>query len=189
MRKGSTYSVQTNAAGSPLPGEPVLLAVGKLRHTHGIHGEMFVEILTDFPDRLQTGMALYLGTGAEPLQLVSCRRHQKGLLMAFEGYTTPEQLSQFRNQLIYVSAADRPPLAEGEYYHHQLIGLHVNTVEGTSLGNVKEILETGACDVLVVKSETGSEVLIPTAGVFIENIDLAKHEITVHLIPGMVEEG
>jgi 16S rRNA processing protein RimM len=149
---------------------------------------MFVEVLTDFPERLKPGLVLYLGTEADQLRLTSCRRHGKGLLMTFEGYTTPEQVSQFRNQIIYVRSVDRPPLADGEYYHHQLISLHVITAEGVSIGTVTGILVTGASDVLVIQSETGPEVLIPVAGPFIQSIDLARREITVHLIPGMLEE-
>ena len=83
---------------------------------------------------------------------------------------------------------DRPPLPDGEYYHHQLIDLTVISDEGVIIGPVTEILETGASDVLVVRPETGPEVLIPMAGAFIRKIDLDKREITVHLIPGMLAE-
>ena len=47
------------AAGSPAPGEPVFLAVGKLRRPHGVKGEMLMEVLTDFPERLKPGVMLY----------------------------------------------------------------------------------------------------------------------------------
>jgi 16S rRNA processing protein RimM len=188
MSRASAYPVQTNAAGSPLPGEPVYLAVGKLRHAHGVHGEMLVEVLTDFPERFQPGAILYLETEVKQLRLVKCRPHQEGLLMTFEGYSTPEEVSQFRNQTIFVKSDDRPALEDGEYYHHQLINLHVITHDGTPLGMVTEILETGASDVLVIRSDTGVETLIPMVEAFIQAIDLDKGEITVHLIPGMLSE-
>jgi 16S rRNA processing protein RimM len=108
--------------------------------------------------------------------------------MTFEGYSTPEEVSKFRNQTIFVKSEDRPALANGEYYHHQLIGLQVITHEGTPLGMVTEILETGASDVLVIRSDTGVETLIPMVEAFIQAIDLDKGEITVHLIPGMLSE-
>jgi len=53
---------------------------------------------------------------------------------------------------------------------------------------VTEILETGASDVLVIRSELGPEVLIPIVDSFVQEIDLQKGEITVHLIPGMLAE-
>ncbi len=182
------YSASANAAGSPLPGEPAFLAVGKLRHAHGVHGEILMEVFTDFPDHLQPGAILYPGPEADPLTLIKCRPHREGLLMTFEGYTTPEEIGQFRNQVLYVKADNRPPLAEGEYYHHQLISLEVVTDSGASLGVVNTILETGASDVLIIRPVTGPDVLIPMVNTFIRNIDLAQRVITVHLIPGMLAE-
>jgi 16S rRNA processing protein RimM len=176
------------AAGSPLPGEPAFLAVGKLRHAHGVHGEILMEVFTDFPNRLQPGAILYLGPEVGQLNLIKCRPHREGLLMTFEGYTTPEEIGQFRNQVLYVKADDRPPLPDGEYYHHQLLNLDVITDAGASLGVVTEILETGSSDVLVIRPEMGADVLIPMVDTFIQDIDLTKRTITVHLIPGMLAE-
>ena len=188
MSQGSASSAQLNAAGSLLPGEPAFLAVGKLRHPHGVHGEILMEVFTDFPERFTPGAILYLSSESDPLQLIKCRPHREGLLMTFEGYTTPEEISQFRNQIVYVKADDRPPLADGEYYHHQLINLHVTTDAGISIGTVSEILETSANDVLVIRPEIGPEVLIPIVDKFIQRIDLTNREITVHIIPGMLAE-
>ena len=188
MSPRRAYTTQTNAAGSPDSGEPAFLAVGKLRHAHGVHGEILMEVFTDFPDRLQPGSILYLGQEERQLRLIKCRGHREGLLMTFEGYSTPEEIGQFRNQMVFVKSEDRPPLAEGEYYHHQLIGLRVVTREGESIGMVTEILETGASDVLVVRQDTGPEVLIPIADAFIQGIDLARSVITVQMIPGMLAE-
>jgi 16S rRNA processing protein RimM len=147
-----------------------------------------MEIFTDFPERLQPGIILYLGSESKQLHLAKRRQHQDGLLLTFEGYSTPEEVSQFRNQVVFLKAGDLPLLADGEYYHHQLISLHVITDNGKSIGFVAEILETGASDVLVIRSETGQDVLVPMVDAFVQRIDLARGEITVHLIPGMLPE-
>lgn len=188
MRLTSARSARADAAGSHLSGEPAFLAVGKLRHAHGVHGEMFMDVWTDFPERLQPGTILYLEAGNGQLLLIKRRKHRQGLLLTFEGYTSPEQVGQFRNQVLYVRADDRPPLEDGEYYHHQLIGLTVVKDDGGPLGMVAEILETGASPVLVVHRERGADVLVPMVGDFIRAIDLARGELSVHLIPGMVAE-
>jgi 16S rRNA processing protein RimM len=159
-----------------------------MRHAHGVHGEMLMEVFTDFPERLQPGIFLYLGQEVLQLRLIKCRQHRKGLLITFEGYSTPEDVSRFRNQIVYVKTVDLPPLADGEYYHHQLIGLRVVTGAGETIGTVTEILETGASDVLVILSESGPEVLIPVVDSFIKGVDLNRREITVQLIPGMIME-
>ena len=188
MSQAQEVTTENKAAGSLSSGEPAFLAVGKLRRAHGVHGEMLMEVLTDFPERFVPGIILYVSQDIQPMRLVKSRQHREGLLITFEGLSTPEEASQFRNQIVYVRTEDRPPLEAGEYYHHQLIGLSVSTVEGESLGNVIEILETGANDILVVRQETGPDVLIPIVDAFVQRIDLTKGEISVQLIPGMRPE-
>ncbi len=177
-----------NEAGSSHNGGPAFLAVGKLRHAHGVHGEILMEVYTDFPERLQIGTVLFLKAGTAQLTVVRRRNHRQGLLLAFDGYSTPEAVGQLRNQLLYVKTEDRPPLPEGEYYHHQLLGLYVVSEAGETLGKVSGIMETGASDVLVVHPDTGNEVLIPMVDEFVKQVDLDTQQIIVHLIPGMQEE-
>ena len=188
MKRDRAYPNQSNAAGSPSSDEPVFLAVGKLRHPHGVRGEMLMEIFTDFPERLQPGVILYLSQDNVQLLLLKRRQHREGLLMTFEGYTSPEDVGRFRNQIVYVKSVDCLPLEDGEYYHHQLIGLRAVTSGGVLIGTVIEILETGASDVLVIHPESGPEVLVPMVASFIHGIDLNKREITVHPIPGLLAE-
>jgi 16S rRNA processing protein RimM len=175
-------------AGSPVRGEPVFLAVGKLRRPHGVHGEMLMDVLTDFPERLHPGMLLYVGPKHQLLRLHGLRQHGSALLVTFDGYETPEKVGELRNHLAYVTAADRPPLPEGEYYHHQLIGLKVVSEQGENLGVVTEIFATGANDVYVVRPELGGEILIPAVDEFILAVDLERGEIRVHLSPGLLPE-
>ena len=175
-------------AGSPQKGEPVFLAVGKLRRPHGVHGEIIMDVLTDFPERLHTGMTLFIGPEHLPLRLRSHRPTAAAMLVAFEGYNTPEQAGELRNQFAYVPTADRPPLPEGEYYHHQLIGLKVVDEHGKALGRVSEILATGANDVYVVRPEMGAEILIPAVDEFVLDTDLERGELRVHVAPGLLPD-
>lgn len=174
--------------GSPSPGEPVFLAVGRLRRNHGVHGDLILEVLTDFPERLKPGTRVFLGPEHRPFRLARRRQHAQGLLVAFDGITNPEQAAQLRNQLVFVRADDRPPLEEGEYYHHQLLGLQVVTEEGAILGQLREILETGANDVYVVQSPQGADILLPAIGDVILDIDLPAGRIFVRPLPGLLSE-
>jgi 16S rRNA processing protein RimM len=162
------------------------LVVGKLHRPHGVHGEMTLEVLTDFPERLHEGITLYVGEKQAPMQLVKVRQHAKGLLVSFQGCSTPEAAGELRNQFVYVPAADRPPLPEGDYYHHQIIGLQVLSDQGEPLGTVSEILETGANDVFVIRPKNGPEILVPDTDEVILRIDLMKGEMIIHLLPGLL---
>lgn len=162
------------------------LVVGKLRAPHGVHGELMMEVITDFPERLHPGIQLYIGENHRSYRLRSLRAHAKGLLVAFDGLETPEAAGVLRNHLVYVSTSSLPPLAEGEYYHHELIGLDVFSDEGSLLGKLVEIMDTAANDVYVVRPQIGADLLLPAIESVILNIDLAAGRITVHLLPGLL---
>jgi 16S rRNA processing protein RimM len=117
------------------------------------------------------------------------RIHNDGILLAFDGFTTPEQVGRFRNQILYIEVADAMELPEGEYYHHELLGLSVLDETGASLGRVTEIMQTGANDVYVVTDEAGKEILLPAIAEVILDVDLDTKIIKVHLLPGLLEEG
>lgn len=175
-------------AGSPLRGEPAFLVVGKLRRPHGVRGEILMQVITDFPERLTSGVLVYAGEAHTPLRIRSARPHAQGLLLAFEGYDSPEAIGAWRNALLFVPTADRPPLPDGEYYHHQLLGLKVVDQAHRPLGFLKEILLTPANDVYVVQAPDGSELLIPAVEAFISKIDLTEEIIQVQVIPGLLSD-
>lgn len=145
-----------------------------------------MEVLTDFPERITPGVLVFVGPQQLPLKVRSRRWHRNDLLIAFEGYDTPEEVGIFRNQYIQVSADDRPPLPQGEFYHHQLLGLRVFSEQDDSLGEITEILSTGANDVLVVSSEKHGEILIPFIDDAIVDVNLERGEMRVHLLPGLL---
>lgn len=188
MSRVSISSRPVDAAGSPGRGEPVFVAIGKLRRPHGVRGEIMMEVYTDFPERLHAGMRLYMGDTQQELTLVRQRWHKDTLLLTFEGYSTPESVGVLRNQILYVRTADLPPLPDGEYYHHQLLGLNVVDEAGKLLGKVFEILETGANDVLIVRPETGGEILLPLIDEVVLAIDLSNRQMRIRLLPGLLDE-
>jgi 16S rRNA processing protein RimM len=175
------------SAGSSPSGEPEFLVVGKLRHPHGLKGEIMMDIITDFPERLKPGTAVFAGDEHRPLRIRSHRPHARGLLVGFDGMDTPEEVGVLRNMYLYVPAADRPPLPEGEYYHHQLLGLRVVSDEGQELGSLVEILNTGANDIYVIRSPQGREILLPAIESVLLAVDLQQREIRVHLLPGLLD--
>lgn len=164
-----------------------MLAAGKVRRPHGVRGEVFVELYTDFPERLAAKKIVYLGEMHKPVAIRSQRPHKDGLLLAFEGYDTPEAVGIFRNQVLYVPAAESPQLPAGEYYFHELLDLDVLDENSVLLGKLTEIIETGANDVYVVSAPSGSEVLLPAIPEVVLSVDLEAGRMIVHLLPGLVE--
>lgn len=183
--------VKATQPGSPSTGEPVVyLVVGTLRRSHGVRGDLLLELMTDFPERLKPGTTIFLGEHKEPLKITRRRPHNDGLILGFEGVTTSEQAARFRTQLVYVPAGNRPPLPEGEYYHHQILGLKVIEENGRLLGTITEIITTGSNDVYVVTSgdDPPREILIPALKQVLQEINLESRLMRVHLLPGLMDD-
>lgn len=170
--------------GSP-KGESIYLAIGYLRRPHGVSGEIIMDLHTDFPDRIKAGRKIYIGEKYEAATFGSVREHGNGLLVSLRGFDTPETVGRFRNQWVYVKAKDVPPLSEGQHYKYELIDLEVVEDNGTALGKLVEILETGANDVYIVRDEAGKEILLPAIPSVILNVDMEACVIKVHLLEGL----
>lgn len=122
--------------------------------------------------------------------IVSQRReHIRGLLLSFAEFPDVEAVENFRNLPLFVLAADRPPLPQGEFYQHQLLGLQVFKESGGLLGTLVEILHTGGNDVFVVHSASGGEILLPAIDQVIRQVLPEEGRVVVHLLPGLLETG
>jgi 16S rRNA processing protein RimM len=162
------------------------LVVGQVLKPWGYHGEAKVKLITDFPTHLTKLKTLYLGSDARAFHLERARLLSGFAVMKFAGLDTPEAVAKLRGQAVGVAIDEAAPLREGQYFHHQIIGLQVWTREGEQLGSVQEILETGANDVYVVQRLDGGEVLLPAIEDVIDEIDLERGRLIVQLIPGLI---
>lgn len=175
---------EKKSIGSPA-GEPLYLSVGFLRRPHGVRGEIIMDLHTDFPERMKSGRKLFIGEERQPVTLTGVRTHQAGLLVKFKGIETPEQAGQFRNQWVFVKKSDLPPLSEGQLYQFELLGYRVVDEDGNPLGELVEILETGANDVYVVRDDSGKEILLPNIPSVILDLEPASRTMRVHLLEGL----
>ena len=162
----------------------LFLAVGRVSRPHGLRGELLLSSLTDFPEHLATLETVYLGEAAAPHNLVRVRNQRGQLIIQLADCRTRESAEAFRGQVVQIKAEAAAPLPPGLYYHHQLIGLAVYTEAGEHLGELVEVLETGANDVYVVRGEQG-ELLLPVIPTVILATDVETRRMTVHLLDGL----
>jgi 16S rRNA processing protein RimM len=169
--------------GSP-NGEPLYLSVGFLRRPHGVMGEIVMDLHTDFPERMKPGRELFVGEEHKPMTLTSVRPHQLGLLVKFENVETPEEAGLYRNHWVYVQTKD-VSLPDGQHYKHELLGLKVVDENDSPLGELVEILETGANEVYIVRDDSGKEILLPAIPSVILDLDIDRGLLKVHLLEGL----
>jgi 16S rRNA processing protein RimM len=174
----------SNEAGSPDDGEPVFLTVGKLRKPHGKSGEIGMAVVTDFPDRLVVGKVVYVGEEYEDLVISNIRWHRDLMLIRFDGIETREDAERLMNSNVFVRSDAIPELPQGEYYYHELLGLTVIDEFGDTLGNLVDIIETGANDVYVIRpthesGDNSEDILLPAIEEVILEIDLINRRMIV----------
>lgn len=156
------------------------LIVGRFGRPHGIKGLIRVLSFTEPGANILNyqDWHVYIDKKWQPIELLHTELRHKLILVEVAGYTEREQVADLTNIDIAIDYAQLPPLAPGEYYWHQLIGLRVVNLQGEALGTVKEIMPTGSNDVLVV--EGTKRYLIPyLPGRFISHIDPSQQLITV----------
>lgn len=166
--------------------QPEYLVVGEVLKPWGYKGEVKVKLLTDFPTRIAKLKTVYLGPDLRAFHVERARLLSGFAVFKLEGLDAPESVAKLRGQAVQVAATEAAPLRKGQYFHHQIIGLHVSTIEGEELGTVEEILETGANDVYLVRRVDGTEVLIPAIQDVIREIDLERGLVVVRLLPGLI---
>jgi 16S rRNA processing protein RimM len=138
---------------------------------------------------LEPNSAVWLGPEQRPARVHSLRPHRTGFLLYLHGCGDRETAEAFRDHELQVRLQDTAPLPEGVYYHWQILGLQVLTEEGQPLGEVVEILETGANDVYVVRDAQGGETLLPAIGSVIIQVDESAGKIVVRPLPGLLGPG
>ena len=159
------------------------VVVGRVRAPRGLVGEVKVEPLTDFPDRFAPGETVWVR--GRRLVVEGTRQHRKDLLLKLKGIDRPEDAEGLRDCLLEVPESELRPLAEGEFYRFQVVGLRVYDREGRALGEVVEVLPTRSNDVYVVRGALG-ELLVPAIDDVVKEVDVGGGRIVVELMEGML---
>jgi 16S rRNA processing protein RimM len=166
----------------PVP--PEFLIVGHILAPWGIHGEVKVEVVTDFPERFAPGKLVYLND--YPLEIEKCRPHKQHLLVKLATIDSVEAAEKLRGQDLTIPGTELYPLPAGQYYAFQLIGLKVVTTEGQTLGRITDIMSTASNDVYIVEGKQG-EILIPAIEDVVKSIDLKKGKVVIEAIEGLLD--
>lgn len=153
---------------------------GRITNTHGVNGEVKIEVWLDSPAFLKRFDRVFL-EGRE-LKICSARIHKNFLITKFEGMEDVNAAMPLKGKTIHILRSDAR-LPEGSYFLQDLIGASVRDEQGREIGLLTEVLERPASNIYVVRGT--EEHLIPAVPEFILATDPEAGVITVHLIEGM----
>jgi 16S rRNA processing protein RimM len=165
-----------------------LLLIGVIAGPFGIKGQVKLKSFTDRPDHLSRHVRdLFVGKARTLYTLTRVHEHKPGvLLLNLRGVESREAVDELRGAEVYIRESEAAPLAADEYYLHQLLGLQVLTVEGAEVGKVKEVIETGAGEVLVIGREAQADALVPIVRDFIAELDISGGRVVIRPIEGLL---
>lgn len=165
------------------------LKVGVISSTHGIAGEVKVFPTTDDVRRFKKCKELILDTGKEriTLEVEHVKFFKQFAILKFKGYDNINDILKFKGKDLLVSRENAVRLKKDEYFIADLIGLTVQNEDESILGELVDVIETGANDVYVVKTEAGKEILIPAIKECILKVNIEDGTMNVHLLPGLLD--
>jgi 16S rRNA processing protein RimM len=164
------------------------LVVGRIGRPHGVRGDVSVDVRTDDPERRYApGSVLTTDPGRVELTVVRSRWHHGRLLVEFEGCSDRTAAETLRGQHLVVDAESVGATEPDEYWDHQLIGLEVYLPDGAQVGVVDDVVHIPGSELLVVRRESGDEVLVPFVAAMVPTVDLAGQRVVVSPPPGLFE--
>lgn len=165
------------------------LRVGVISSTHGVRGEVKVYPTTDGPERFEELEAVLLDTGGGHLRLEieHVKYFKNQVILKFKGYDSINDIEHYKGKDLLISREDAVPLGENENYIGDLLGMTVVTDEGELLGELKDVLETGANDVYVVETPGKKEILLPAIRDCILEVDVEEKRMLVHVMEGLLD--
>ena len=150
--------------------------VGKILRPWGIKGCIKVLSLSDNEKRFSPGNNIYIEQ--KKYTITSVKRSKENFLITLDSIKNVNQADSLRDKLIKVHIEDISPLEPGNYYHFQLLGLHVFT-------DVIDIINTGANDIYIISLDNSKEILLPAIRDVVIKVDLNKKHIIVKIPRGL----
>jgi 16S rRNA processing protein RimM len=164
------------------------VCLGIVVGAHGVRGVVRIKSFAADPRDVGAYGPLTDESGGRRFE-VTVEGFARGAVLArLSGVADRDAAEALRGLRLYVPRAALPATKEDEYYHADLIGLPVETREGSALGRVRAVHNFGAGDILELRADDGRELMLPFSDAVVPIVDLASGRIVAAPPPGLLEE-
>lgn len=166
-----------------------LILVGVFGAAHGVRGEIRLKSFTEDPAAIADYAPLSDEQGRRSFTINTMRHVKDDMFVArIDGVNDRNAAEALTNLRLFVPRDRLPPAEEGEYYHHDLIGLDAVTREGQIVGKIAAVENFGAGDILEIAPAQGGEtMLVPFNDDFVPEVDLGARRVVI--VPPVMVEG
>ncbi len=166
------------------------LIVGRAGKPHGIHGDILVEIITDFPERLIDGIEFGVGDDSGPREFHHAHRvryHKGRWLLSVRGIRDRTVIEGWTGEFLFLPEQSLDELPEGYYYEHHLVGLECRSPEGDVLGQVSG-MDLGDGQSRLVVRNLDREWLVPYVPEIVSEVDLDGGFVIIDAPAGLLDD-
>ena len=167
--------------------------LARIRRPQGRKGEVFAEILTDFPEKFEERRRLWLlakDDAVSEVELTAHWLHKGGIVLHFAGVDSISAAELLAGMIVVVPHGERTELGADEVYISDLIGCVLVAAGGNApveIGTIEDVdRSAGPVPLLVVQGAKG-EVLVPFAESYLRKVDLDARRVEMELPEGLVE--
>jgi 16S rRNA processing protein RimM len=188
--------------------------LAQIRRPQGRKGEVFAEILTDFPEKFAVRRSLWLlpeaesnsrgahkskspqgvttaDASARPVELLHHWLHKGGIVLHFAGVNSISDAETLAGNIVAIPREERAALAEDEFYLADLIGCRLVDISHSGdpqiIGEIENVeREAGPVPLLIVRAD-GREILIPFAKKYLRSLDTNSRTVQMELPEGLVD--
>ena len=183
--------------------------LARIKRTQGRKGEVFAEVLTDFPEKFAERRRLWLlgstssaggsaaskaGADENPREVELLRHwmHKGGVVLHFAGVDSISAAEELAGIVVAIPREERAPLSADELYIGDLIGcvlIDVAGAEAVTVGEIEDVdRSAGPVAILVVRGKSPTdEILIPFAKDYLRRVDVDAKRVEMALPEGLVD--
>ncbi len=157
-----------------------LISVGKFLGAHGVRGQLKLASFTEDPENITAYGALTDATGQRTFDLTLHRWNKSHFIAMLKGVTDREAAEKLKGVELFVERARLPKAKANQYYYSDLIGLRAVLADGAMFGEVTDVRNYGAGDILEIKLTSGKTELYSFNPQVVGEVDLAAGTLVIN---------
>ena len=168
------------------------IKIGKIVNAAALKGEVKIYHYSDYKERFEElDSVIVCGDrrGSDERQYeIENVRYQKDMVIAkLKGVNDRNAAESLKGFDVFITEEDLRELPEDTFYIRDLIGCEViDGRDGKTLGQISDVLKTGAQDIYQVELAFGGQALIPAVAQFIEKVEIRQKTVVIKVIPGLI---